>query len=516
MANNPISMSKIRQILRLYGQGESKLAITRLTHVSRNTLKKYIHDYELLGLTNDDLESLTDANLDELFGQFKSCKTQLPAIATHLMGLFPEIDKQLKRKGVTLQLLWQDYKSKYPEGYSASQFNHYYQVWKQQVNPVMHIEHKAGDKLFVDYAGEKLHLVDTSSGEIIPVEVFVAILGCSQLTYVEASYSQQKEDLITSCERALHFIGGVPAAIVTDNLKSAVTKSSKYEPTLNERFVDFASHYNITVLPTRAYKPKDKALVEGAVKIIYTRIYAKLSSKYYNSLEELNKEIRVHLDVHNNTLLQGRNYSRQLQFNEIEAPVLHKLPVLRYEFKEQTYVTVMKNGHICLGIDKHYYSVPYRFISKKVKLLYSNSSVEIFYNYERIAVHQRFKSAYSYTTVPEHLASTHRFVSEWTPERFLKWAADIHEDVRLYIFQILARKQHVEQAYKACLGILSMAKKYNNERLINACRRGVDYDMYSYKAIDMILTRGLDKPEPQMTETAMPIHSNIRGKSYYK
>jgi transposase len=297
-----------------------------------------------------------------------------------------------------------------------------------------------------------------------------------------------------------------------------VTKSSRYEPVLNETFADFGEHYSITLLPTRAYKPRDKALVEGAVKIIYTRIYTKLRDKHYHTLETLNEAIGIALEEHNNTPLKGRNYTRRQQFETVERPELHALPSLKYELKQQAHVTVMKNGHVCLGTDKHYYSVPYRFIGKKVKLLYSNSTVEVFYNYERIAFHQRFKSQYNYTTLPEHLASTHRFVTEWTPERFLNWAAGIDEQVRQYIYTILERKQHVEQAYKACLGILSMAKKYGNQRLTIACKRGMDYDMYSYKAIDMILKRGLDKEEPQIElfTPQMPEHDNIRGKSYFQ
>jgi transposase len=518
MANNPISMTKTRQILRLHSHGSSKLAIARLTGVSRNTLKKYLHDYQRLELTSTKLEALNDHDLEALFSTFKVQKPGLSPAAQRLMEMFPYVDQQLKRKGVTQKLLWQEYKEKHPDGLSSSQFSYYYALWKQQVNPVMHVEHKAGDKLFVDYAGEKLQLVDPHTGEVKQVEVFVAILGCSQLTYVEASYSQQKEDLISSCERTLHYIGGVPCALVTDNLKSAVTKSSRYEPVLNETFADFGEHYSITLLPTRAYKPRDKALVEGAVKIIYTRIYTKLRDKHYHTLETLNEAIGIALEEHNNTPLKGRNYTRRQQFETVERPELHALPSLKYELKQQAHVTVMKNGHVCLGTDKHYYSVPYRFIGKKVKLLYSNSTVEVFYNYERIAFHQRFKSQYNYTTLPEHLASTHRFVTEWTPERFLNWAAGIDEQVRQYIYTILERKQHVEQAYKACLGILSMAKKYGNQRLTIACKRGMDYDMYSYKAIDMILKRGLDKEEPQIElfTPQMPEHDNIRGKSYFQ
>jgi transposase len=335
---------------------------------------------------------------------------------------------------------------------------------------------------------------------------------------VKGVMSQQKEDLIAVCENTLHYYQGVPAAIVPDNLKSAVTRSSKYEPTLNETFADFASHYGTTVLPARAFRPRDKALVENAVRLIYSRIYVKVRAGCYYSLAELNVAIREALEVHNNALLRGRNYSRRQQFDEIEKAALMPLPALRYELKKQLFATVAKNGHVGLGPDKHYYSVPYRFIGKKVKLLYSGHTVEIYYNYERIALHRRSKSPYQYTTEKEHLASTHRFVSEWTPERFADWAASIHEDVRLYVLKVLDRKQHPEQAYKSCIGILSFAKKVGHERLIKACQRALGYGAYNYKTIQKILELQLDQKDTpeESDQLSMPLHDNIRGGQYYQ
>jgi transposase len=305
---------------------------------------------------------------------------------------------------------------------------------------------------------------------------------------------------------------------VPDNLKSAVSKSSKYEPILNDAFADFAQHYSTTILPARAYKPRDKALVENAVRIIYSRIYAKIRGVDYFSLAELNAAIRLALEEHNNALLTGRNYSRRQQFDEVERIALAPLPPLRYELKKELYVTVMKNGHVSLSVDKHYYSVPYRFIGKKVKLMYSRSAVEIFYNYERIAVHKRIKSSYNYTTDKDHLASAHRFVSDWTPERFLSWGASIHEDVQLYILKILDRKQHPEQAYKSCIGILSFGKKVGNERLTKACQRALGYGLYNYKTIQSILEKGMDlyDDEDEKAQLKMPLHDNIRGENYYQ
>lgn len=509
-------MIKIRQILRLQSQGCSKLQIAAQTGIARNTLKKYIKEFTASGLCFEEINELSDKELEDLF--VKPEDRPLNERLQTLFSLFPAIEKELKRKGVTRELLWKEYKTNHPDGVGLSQFKHYFSQWKAQVNPTMHMEHKAGDKLYVDFAGDKLEIINEQTGEVKPVEVFVAILGASQLTYVEAVMTQQKEDFIFACENALHYCSGVPRAIVPDNLKSAVSKSSKYEPTLNETFADFAEHYGTAILPARAYRPRDKALVENAVRIIYTRIYVKVKRQQYLTLQDLNLSILTALEEHNNAPLRGRNYSRRQQFGEVERNVLMPLPELRYELKKHQYATVAKNGHVGLSADKHYYSVPYRFIGKKVKLLYSRSSVEIFYNYERIALHERTKSAYRYTTQKDHMASTHRFVSEWTPERFTSWAASIHEDVRLYVLKVLDRKQHPEQAYKSCMGILGFAKKVGNDRLIKACQRALGYGAYNYKTIQKILERELDlRDTPDETDQLqMPFHDNIRGENYYQ
>jgi transposase len=435
-----------------------------------------------------------------------------------LMRYMPYVDKMLRQKGNTRFKLWREYISQYPNGYKYTSFCINYSDWIRKVNPAMHIVHKAGDKMFVDFAGEKLELINVSTGEIQDVEVFVAVLGCSQLTYAEACMSQKKEDFITACENALHYFGGVPQAVVPDNLKSAVIKSNRYEPTLNEAFEDFSNHYQFTILPARAYRPKDKAVVEGAVKILYNRIYSNIPRKPHSSLEELNEIIRFYLEEHNTIMMKGRNYSRRQQFDEIESKTLQPLPIQKYEFKKQNMVTVMKNGHICLSEDKHYYSVPYKHIGKKVKVIYSRGMVEIYLHYERIAIHKRINSPYNYTTAEDHLASKHKFVSEWNADKFINWAESIHPDVRLFIERILDKKQHPEQAYKSCIGVLSFAKKIGKERLINACKRALDYGHYNYKIIQSILEKGLDQYndyDPDALNAEMPIHENIRGDEYY-
>jgi transposase len=271
-------------------------------------------------------------------------------------------------------------------------------------------------------------------------------------------------------------------------------------------------------LPARAYRPRDKALVENAVRIIYTRIYVKVRRQEYFTLSEINAAIMLALEKHNNASLRGRNYSRRQQFTNIEKDALMPLPPLRYEIRKHQYAKVAKNGHVCLNEDMHYYSVPFKLIGRKVKLLYSRTSVEVYYNYERMALHLRILAPYRYTTQKDHLASAHRFISEWTPEKFISWAAGIDPDVELYIGKVLQAKQHPEQAYKSCAGILSLANKIGKDRLIRACQRAHGYEAYNYKTIETILKRELDlnKAPEQTDHLKMPAHDNIRGENYYK
>jgi transposase len=516
MANNQISMSKLRQIIKLHCQGNNKLKISNLTGTSRNTVKKYLAQLATLKTTWEEINKLTDQELDDLFHE--PLPTEPPERIKELFDYFPHVEKQMKKRGMTLAILFKEYLHKHPGGYGETSYYKYYNIWKNRSHPSMHMQHKAGDKMFVDFAGEKLPLVDPNTGEITMMEVFVAILGASQLTYIEVVETQSLEDFISACENALHYFGGAPSAIVPDNLKSAVTKSSKYEPMVNENFEAFADHYSMAVLPARSYKPKDKSLVEGAVRISYTRIYTELDKMIFTDLKLMNEAVIVELEKHHNLLFQGRTYSRRMQFEEMEKQTLQPLPSLRFEMRKMVVITVMKNGHVCLHCDKHYYSVPYGYIGKKVRLFYSRSKVEVRYRYELIATHDRIKSPHNYTTDPLHLASQHRFITDWSPDMFLKDANAIHADVGLYIEQILLRKAHPEQAYKSCMGILSFAKRLGKERLVRACQRAHGYGVYNYKIIENILQRGLDHESEtdQHIEKEMPSHENIRGVEYYQ
>ena len=515
MANKMIDMSKVRKVLQLHFKGKSKSFISKYLSLSRNTVKKYIALSTMLNMDEQAVRDKSDAELENIFS-----KEIIPSIPSRLQALyefFPSVERKLKKPNITMLYMWGEYIEKHPDGYQKTQFQEHYKRWSKKVNPVMHMNHKAGDKMFVDYAGKMLQITNKETGEIIGVQFFVAILGASQYTYAEASMSQKKEDFIASVENAMHYFKGVPAAVVPDNLRSAVTKSNRFEPKINETFQDFAEHYGTTVIPARVYKPRDKSLAEGAVKILYRRIYPALSGKVFYSLKQLNQAIHEELSKHNQAKLTGRPCSRLQLFREIEQAELGALPVERYEIKHMVLATVMKISHVLLNVDKHYYSVPYQYIRKKVRIFYTSNRVEIYYNYNRIATHQRSFKPYNYTTVKEHMASTHQFLTEWSPQYFIDWGNNIDSQVGDFITNLIKAKPHPEQAYKSCIGVLSMAKKVGNQRLINACRRALEYQIFNYKIVQNILEKNLDEyVDDSGQQHKLPEHKNIRGDKYYK
>ena len=515
MAGETISMIKLKQIFLLRNNGSSYESISKIVQSSRNTVKKYLRLAEQRGYSLQDLAGQGDQELEKLFSQpVQFSKNRY----LDLEQLFPWMQKELKRTGVNRWFLWGEYKSQHPDGYSYSQFCDHYSRWTESSSASMHLEHLPGEKLFIDFSGKKLQIVDRKTGEIQKVEVYVALLGHSQLTYVEALADQKKESFIKATENALHYFQGVPMALVPDNLKSAVNKAVKYEPLLNKDFLDFANHYGISVYPARSKKPKDKALVEKAVSIVYTRIFAPLRDRVFFSLEELNFAIKELLEKYNKDyLFQKEAISRRDKFEKNERQSLKPLPGKLYELKYYKTAKVMKNCHIQL--EKHYYSVPFRYIGKQVKIIYTSSTVYIFYKSDRIALHVRSKMTFKYTTIKDHLPSTHQFVSEWSPDKFISWAERISPVVKKYIENILGQKIYPEQAYRSCIGILSYEKKLGKQRLINAIERAVFYNVYNYTAVKKILEGGLDSltmDDNINNQQSIPFHENIRGKERYK
>ena len=520
MSNRPIIMSKIKQIIRCHCEGHGSKKTSSITGVSRNVIRQYLKRFAILNLTREEVENKTDQELSDLFYPQQNNQT-LPDTARfqRLHLRLPEIVKALRRRGMTVEKQWLEYIQEDPVGYGRTQFYNYLVEYRRRSGITMHIEHKAGEKMFVDFCGDKLQIVDTGTGEIKDVEVFVAILGCSQLTYVEAVYSQTKEDFIQCCRNAFEYFGGVPKAVVPDNLKAAVTKSSKYEPILNETFANFAEHYNTVVLPARSYKPKDKALVESAVKIVYQRIYAVLNNIPYPGLDKLNTAIKMALEDHNNAPLKQGDSRRKI-FEEEERSTLIPLPTLAYELRKIRECKVMKNGYVGLHEDRHYYSVSYQYIGKRIRLIYNSSSVQIYSQFNLIASHDRNYRRNRYTTQNEHLASQHRFLSEWNPEYFISRAKQISEEVAVFIERLMESKAHPEQGYKACSGVLNLAKRVGSQRIIGACKRAIEFKTYHYYILEDILKKGLDKitPEEENIQNlkTTPVHHNVRGKEYYQ
>lgn len=508
-------MEKLKEIIRLGSElSLSNRAIARALKVSRPVVSQYMSDFKATGLNYSEIRGLSHDDLLELISRNKRLGNQRYEV---LLERFKDYLKELKRPGVTLQVLWEEYKQAYPDGYSYSQFCYHFQIWRNGSALTMHIEHKAGDKMFVDFTGKKLYVTDPKTGAKREAEVFVAILGASQLTYAEACYTQQKANWIRANENALWYMGGVPRAIVPDCLKTGVTKGDKYDPDINPEYADFARHYDTVILPARPYRPQDKALVENAVKIVYGRVFAPLRDQNYYSLNNLNQAIIEKVEKHNGRFFQRIKISRKQLFKEIEQSVLKPLPSNKYELRCFQSVKVQFNYHVYLSCDKHYYSVPYQYRGKRVKIIYADSTVEIYHKNIRIAFHKRNRSQNKYTTIPEHMSPNHRFYHDWSPEKMIEWAGKKGACIQEMIEKLLEKGNYPEQSYKVCLGVISLSKKYGEGRVDRACKRALEFHYYSYKAVKNILEKGLDKiEEAQLFQPELPEHENIRGSEYYR
>lgn len=514
MANRRITVNKVKEIIRLDEQTKlRKRAIARALNISRTVVDSYLTQFKATGLKYSDIKDMSDDQVKEFFVKKEPFISEKQKI---LYDRFEYMLKELRKPGVTLQLLWEEYKREYPDGYESTQFGYYYQKWRQSLKVSMHIEHKVGDKMFVDFTGKHMFIYDRKSKQEKEVEIFIAILGGSQLTYVEAVESQKKEDWIRANENAIQYFGGSPNAIVPDCLKSAVTKANQYEPHINPEYADFARYYSTVILPARAGHPKDKALAENAVRIAYMRIFAPLRNRIFYSLEELNEAIWEKLEDHNNMKFQKLEISRRELFDDIEAKELTSLPVSRYEFKTILNQNVQYNYHVYLKEDKHYYSVPYIYLKKNVTIIYTASVVEIYYKNERIALHERDRSTNKYSTLTEHMVPNHKFYADWSPEKMIKWGSRIGVKVKKMVEEMFNRAKHPEQAFKTCMGTLNLAKKYGNVRLNAACGRALSFGLYSFSTVKNILKKGLDKiSEEKKDNRPLPEHENLRGSDYY-
>lgn len=514
MAGKTIGIMDLRQLIQHRKQGIKNRAIADLLGINRNTVNSYVRLLSNLSVSYDELLALDDAALYELLTQ-KSEKSNTRY--EQLARQFDYIYKELKKPGATLYALWCNYKQQYPDGYGYTQFTRYYRQWAQDHKVSYKLTHHAGEKLFIDYTGKKLQIVDRESGEIRDAEVFVAILPASQLIFAEASLSQQQEDFINNTRHALEYLGGVPEAIVCDNLKAAVNRGGKHEAVINKTFKDFGLHYNCAIDPTRPYKPQDKALVESAVRLVYQHIFYPLNQQMFFSLNELNEAIAPLLQGLNARMFSQVNYSRNELFLTVEAPCLKPLPASGYEIKHFKRAKVQKMGHILLGPDKHYYSVPYQYIGKQVEVRYSRSIVEIYYNNHRLCTHKRNYQPGKYTTDKNHLCSTHQAYREWTPTFFREKAAKIGPYTAEYVLRLIQQYAYPELGYKQAQGIIQLTKAYDQSRIENACKRGLTVSHYTYHTISSILKNGTEQLElPFQEQVPVPSHENIRGPGHYQ
>ena len=519
MAQKRISMKRIKEVIRLKSTTTmSDRQIARALKISRPVVAKYWNGFQAAGLSFEQIKEIADSALLRLI---EKPRIENSKKYQQLIQYFPYFVIELKRTGVTLQILWKEYKQKHSEGFQYSQFCYHFQVWKDASEVRMHIKHKAGDKMFVDYAGDKLSYFDQKSGKEIPVETFVAVLGACGLTYAEGSVSQEKEEWIRSNERAFWYFGGSSDAIVPDNLKSAVSRTDRYEPDINPDFAEFAEYYGTVIIPARVREARDKALVENAVKLVYQRIYAPLRNRTFYSLEELNEAIWDFLEEHNNRAFQRLKISRRELFEKVEQKALKPLPAERYPMKRSKWMTVQFNYHVELREDLHYYSVPHYLYQKKpktrVKMVYDDRNVVLYYDNVRIVQHKRDRTPNEYSTNTDHMPENHRAYAEWSPGRFQRWAKSIGEEVAQVIEKVLESRKHPEQAFKVCMGILSMAKKYGTQRLNNACKQANQFGTCSFKRIESMIKLGLEEekhPELELIST-IPDHENIRGGQYY-
>lgn len=513
MANRKLTMLNVKEILRLHNElNLSERSIAKTIGHSRTAVRNIISRGETFTLSQ--VKEMTAVQIEENF--FSPPRAIKVNAYDELVELFPSISRDLSRKHVTLFKLWEEYKEKNPKGYSRSQFCHHYAKWIAHVDVSMPIVHRAGENMFVDFAGDKLFYIDKKTGKEISVEVFVSILPASLYTYMECMPSQKTEDWIRGSENSIHYFGGVPISIVPDNAKAVVSKANKYEPKINPHYQAFAEHYSTVIRPARVRKPKDKALVENAVGNLYTSVYASLRDQQFFSIKELNDNVKKELIKFNQRVMKKYAMSRMALYKEIEEKELRALPVHRYEYMD--YVpprTVPSIYHLELPVDKHYYSVPYRYKGLKCKLFYNNMRVDIYHKSELIATHKRNRKKFTYSTTKEHMPHAHQFYASWSSEKFIKMAKEVGTNTFQMISQLLEKKEYPQHAFKSCLGILELKKKYGEKKLERGCLKAMEIKSYTYHSVLSILKNKLYEKKDEGEFGEVPLHKNIREKNYY-
>lgn len=505
-----LPMRKIRDVLRLQDSGFSERRIASSLNIGSTSVGEYIRRARRAGLAWPLPRDLTDEALERLM---------FPASPDVPSDQRPRPDwtwvyREKRKPNVTLSLLWEEYRAAHPDGYSLSHFCDLYRNWEGRLAPTMRQTHVAGEKMFVDYAGSTIDIVDGATGEVHEAQIFVAVLGASSYTYAEATWTQKLPNWIASHSRAFAFFGGVPAQVISDNLKSGVTKACFYDPQVNRTYAEMAAHYGTAVIPARPRKPRDKAKVEVGVQVVERWILAKLRNRRFFSLAEANAAIRQLLDELNGRVTRHLGASRRHLFEQLDRPALQDLPVEPYTYAEWKECRAGLDYHV--EVDKHYYSVPHALLRQKLWARMTDRTVEIFHRGKRVACHLRGSSNRRHTTVTEHMPSAHRRLAAWTPQRIRHYAATIGPNAEALVDIIMRSRPHPEQGFRSSIGIIRLAKSHGAGRLEAACERALDIGARSYSSVASILRNNLDRRKPKRAADGPAIdHANIRGPRYF-
>jgi transposase len=508
-AKRELTMRQIRQLLRLAHDGHGARDIALTLNAARTTIQRYLGRAQAAGLSWPLPADLTDDVLEkQLFGR----SGKLLGARRRPQPDWALIAREFKRPGVTLQLLWEEYRASNPDGYSYSRWCDLFHTFAQRLSPVMRQEHVAGDKVFVDFSGKKLPIVDRATGEVRQAEIFVAVLGASSFTHAEAVWTQTLPDWIGCHVRLFRTLGGVPRLVVPDNLKSGVNKASFYDPEINRSYGMMASYYDVGILPARPYKPRDKAKVEAGVRLAQTYILGRLRNMTFFSLAEANQAIAEALERLNSKVMRRLGVSRRHLLETIERSALKELPEEDYEFAEWKLVRVNLDYHV--EFDDFLYSVPHALIHQQVDLRATERGIEVFHRGQRIATHQRRYGGKRHGTDPDHMPSSHRRYAEWTPERFERWGRSIGPETEGLITAILYRRRHPEHGFRTCLGILRLYRDLDPVYAEKVSARALALGVHHYKGIASIITSR--RLEPHSTsDTAVTDHGNLRGRNYF-